>query len=340
MYKPVLVLVIDDVDSNLLMLSTLLKREGFAVAAAASGPQGRALARELAPDLILLDILMPDEDGFATCRLLKQDPATAAIPIVFLSALEDSDSRVKGLSMGAADFITKPFMKDEVLVRIRSHVRLRRDLALYVENLGHFLSACEEDEDCDERAFDYADIASGIRGYICARSPTPERAGRRAVDALKRLLPRVATPLLSPEESVSVLSWVLHLHQSELAPLPAAYLVHNRNASRLSVVLAGDVLVLLPQAGDAAACAGRRGEELGARDALFPPRADYPFKQGSRVCALLHPFDDPAFREALRARFFSGLLLPLDAQLEDLRALSAELDPSCAADMLFLFEAS
>ena len=118
-----LVLLIDDHPEDLRWLTVLLKPE-FRVALAPTAHLGWQRAQALRPDLILLDIGLPDMDGQALCRLLKNDPLTAATPVLFLTAHNSPEQRVQGLGVGAVDYISKPFHPDEALARVRIHLML------------------------------------------------------------------------------------------------------------------------------------------------------------------------------------------------------------------------
>jgi len=118
------ILIIDDELINIKVLESLLQKEGYLTLSATSGPEGRQLAQRKMPDLILLDIMMKNEDGFETCTKLKEDIKTTDIPIIFISAAGDMSTKIKGLNMGAVDYITKPFEKEEVLARTRIHLKL------------------------------------------------------------------------------------------------------------------------------------------------------------------------------------------------------------------------
>lgn len=120
------VLIVDDLPTNLKLLEAKLTAEYFSVISTDSGAGAIELARNEAPDIILLDVMMPQMDGFETCRLLKQDPATAHIPVVMVTALSDASDRVAGLDAGADDFLTKPVNDLILFARIRSLVRMKR----------------------------------------------------------------------------------------------------------------------------------------------------------------------------------------------------------------------
>jgi len=120
------ILIVDDNDVNRQVLVGILRKEGYELLQAADGEHAVALAKQARPDLALLDIMMPVMDGYEVCRQLKIDPHTVDIPIIFLSALAETESKVKGLELGAVDYITKPFDQSEVLARVRSHLKIQR----------------------------------------------------------------------------------------------------------------------------------------------------------------------------------------------------------------------
>lgn len=120
------ILVVDDMPSNIEILAGLL-RDKYKVKAARNGRKALDIARsENPPDLILLDVVMPEMDGYQVCRLLKSEPDTAAIPIIFVTSLSDEQDEEKGLRMGAVDYITKPFRTAIVLARVENHLHLKR----------------------------------------------------------------------------------------------------------------------------------------------------------------------------------------------------------------------
>ena len=122
--KDIEILVVDDTVANLEVISEILSSAQYNVSAVTSGNRALKQLQHQAPALILLDIQMPEMDGFETCQHIKADPNTAGIPIIFLTALSDAESIVKGFSLGAVDYITKPFRKTELLARVRTQVKL------------------------------------------------------------------------------------------------------------------------------------------------------------------------------------------------------------------------
>ncbi len=123
--NPARILVVDDEDRNRRLLVAMLEAEGYSAAEAADGAQALELARQSPPDIILLDIMMPGMDGYEVARALKADAATKAIPVVMVTALDDRDSRLRGLEAGAEEFITKPVDRNELRVRVRNLLRLK-----------------------------------------------------------------------------------------------------------------------------------------------------------------------------------------------------------------------
>lgn len=120
------ILVVDDTRANLRLLAEMLSKEGYQVRPATNGSRALAAAQAEPPDLILLDIMMPDLNGYEVCQKLKTDEATRDIPIIFLSALNEIIDKVKAFSIGGVDYITKPFQVEEVLARVETHLTLRQ----------------------------------------------------------------------------------------------------------------------------------------------------------------------------------------------------------------------
>jgi len=120
------ILIVDDTPKNIQVIGTILKKEGYMISIAQSGKQALDIIRHEPPDLILLDIIMPEMDGFETCSHLKKNPETSDIPVIFLSALSDIDNKVKGFSAGAVDYVTKPIQQEELMARVTTHLTIQR----------------------------------------------------------------------------------------------------------------------------------------------------------------------------------------------------------------------
>ena len=136
------ILLVDDNPTNLQVLYQCLEGVGCKLLIAKNGEMAISIAAKALPDLILLDIMMPGIDGYEVCRRLKSDPKTADIPVIFLSALGETGDKVKGLQLGAVDYITKPFQPDEVIARVNTHLtihRLKQEIEQRKDELEHEL---------------------------------------------------------------------------------------------------------------------------------------------------------------------------------------------------------
>ena len=142
------ILLVDDNPTNLQMLFQLLEKGvGCKLLVAKNGETALTIARKTQPDLILLDIMMPGIDGFEVCRRLKADPVTSPIPVIFLSALDETADKVKGLQLGAVDYVSKPFQAEEVIARVNTHLtihRLGREVQEQRDQLEHELKVVSE----------------------------------------------------------------------------------------------------------------------------------------------------------------------------------------------------
>lgn len=124
------ILIVDDQRDNRDMLATLLQQEGYRTVDAASGMEAMEVIANEAPQLILLDVSMPDMDGFAVASLLKADPKTAGIPIIMVTAHTGRGARVVGLHTGVEDYMTKPVDAPELLLKVRNLLRLRANVEI------------------------------------------------------------------------------------------------------------------------------------------------------------------------------------------------------------------
>ncbi len=120
------ILIVDDVPDNIRVLSRMLAEEGHQLSAATGGREALELVESCRPDLILLDIMMPEMDGYEVCEVLRANPLLSGIPVIFITALADAEDETRGLSMGAVDYITKPFKEAIVRLRVRTHLELKR----------------------------------------------------------------------------------------------------------------------------------------------------------------------------------------------------------------------
>jgi PleD family two-component response regulator len=124
------ILVVDDTPANLHLLVGILRNAGYKVRPANNGQRALLVAEKEHPDLILLDIVMPEMDGYEVCEQLKADERTYDTPVIFISALDETFDKVKAFSTGAVDYITKPFHAEEVLARVTAHITIRNQQKL------------------------------------------------------------------------------------------------------------------------------------------------------------------------------------------------------------------
>lgn len=130
--KGLKVLVVDDEPRNLQVVGALLRERGMTVAVSTSAVRTVQMAIDGKPDVILLDVMMPDMDGFEVCSALKSDVRTAGIPVILLTARTGVEDLVKGFKLGAADYVTKPFRSEELIARVEAHAQLHQLRGLLV----------------------------------------------------------------------------------------------------------------------------------------------------------------------------------------------------------------
>lgn len=164
-----LLIVDDDVDT-LRLVGLMLQRQGYQIAAANNGHQALIMAQSELPDLILLDIMMPEMDGYEVCRCLKQIEGLKNIPIIFISALHETMDKVKAFSAGGVDYITKPFQFEEVQARVKTHLKIRRlqiELEKQNQQLSDLNQALSKTQNALEGELAYA------ANYILSLIPAP-----------------------------------------------------------------------------------------------------------------------------------------------------------------------
>lgn len=194
-----LILIVDDNPTNLNVLVDYLGEQGFELAIAKDGERAIEQVHRLHPDLILLDVLMPGIDGFETCRRLKANHRSTAIPVIFMTALSETVNKVKGFELGAVDYVTKPFQQEEVLARIQAHLtirHLRQELEQKNQKLTDILTREQRFIEDWRRNFSFAlphELRTplvAIMGfaeliYISAEKRTIEQLKEYAADILK-----------------------------------------------------------------------------------------------------------------------------------------------------------
>ena len=273
--QQVSILAVDDNPLNLRLLETTLGKDGYRVLLSKDGSQASEIAQEEKPDLILLDIKMPGEDGFEVIKNLKNDPATAAIPVIFLTGVSEINAKLFGFELGAVDYITKPFHPREVLARVRLHLKLsiatNSLISSQAEKLRqvseaqnamlvtpesnpdarfgvHFLSLQEAGGDF----YEVLSISDDIFGFFVADFSGHDIKTGYLTSSVKALLKQNSAPIYQPIESIQMINDVLVEILPEDKYLTACYARLNRRANKAVIISAGHPpAVYVPASGDA-----------------------------------------------------------------------------------------
>jgi len=169
------VLIVDDTSANLKLLRDSLEPEDYEIMVATNGKMALRIATANLPDIILLDVVMPDINGYEVCRRLKENKSTANIPVIFVTVKDEQNSIIEGLSVGGVDYITKPFEKEEVLLRVRNHLEINRLTTILLQ----------KNQDLEARTEDLTRANQQLRQEI-ARREKAEAAQEQAEDALQK----------------------------------------------------------------------------------------------------------------------------------------------------------
>ncbi|NDV22421.1 response regulator [Desulfovibrio sp. JC022] len=289
------ILIVDDEPFNLEFLELVLKQQGYNILTAANGRSARELAEQKHPDLILLDIMMPEENGFECASVLRLSPETSEIPIIFLSALDDDSNTSKGFDAGAADFIVKPFAYKDVIQRIRLHLKLA---ACYRQISGQ----CNAQDDPATTEVDFPQKGSRAifpdhpqnsgffihesvilgeknEGHLLLNTSTPYNEQLPAI--IKQLLAENSGPLFSPSETLRNVGTGLNNHSSN--DFSASYAHLDREDEMLTVVNAGALPVIILRREHPPLLIERQSGNLGSLGMGVPPCSSYTIKKGERI---------------------------------------------------------
>ncbi len=282
------ILIVDDELMNIKMLQAFLKKEGYRTFTANNGAEGRQVALEESPDLILLDIVMKGEDGFETCSKLKQNIATTDIPIIFISAMDDVASKVKGLNMGAVDYISKPFEREEVLARTRIHLKLSIIYRAIIEEQTAKLKQIQDAQraifvkpseipeanfavkylpfhEAGGDFYDVIQIGESIYGYFAADISGHDLGASFTTAVLKALLSQNSQPMYTPIETMKIINSVLTGILTGGTHITACYAHLNRAQKKLTILSAGHPPLITIKDGEAE-CINAEGDILGVFD--------------------------------------------------------------------------
>lgn len=300
------ILIVDDEPLNIKLLDIVLKKNGYRTLSCTNGPKARALAAEHNPDLILLDVLMPDEDGYATCELLKQHSQTSEIPIIFISALTDTSSKVRGLEVGGVDFISKPFEKAEVLARVKVHLKLRFTYRALIEAQAQRLAQVQDAQqallvlpsELPEAGFavryepvleaggdfyDVLHVGGTTFDYVVADVSGHDLGTSYITSALKALLSQNCNLVNSPSESLTMINSVLCRILSGGTHITAGFARLDRERHLLRYINAGHPSPVLVRAGGGTEIPQPSGDILGVFDSVWFETLEIEVQPGDRL---------------------------------------------------------
>lgn len=225
------ILAVDDTPASLRLLTYILKTEGYEVRSAISGKLALYAATNNPPDLVLLDIRMPEMDGYEVCRRLKAHPVTRDVPVIFVSSVSETEEKVQGFEVGAVDFVTKPYQRDELLARVRIHLELnhlRNHLEELVAERTTELLASEK-----KLKTNLLDSITTLAAIVEMRDPYTAGHQRRVAE----LAVAIAKTLQLPEEQIEGIHLASVVHDIGKIRVPAEILNKPGRLTRLEFEL-------------------------------------------------------------------------------------------------------
>jgi phosphoserine phosphatase RsbU/P len=343
------ILIVDDTPTNVELVESILATEGFATLVAGDGAEAFAVGRSQQPDLILLDVMMPGETGYETCARLKSDPATSDIPIIFLSALDDVQSKVMGLKTGGVDYISKPVHGAEVLARVRVHLRIRETNRLLAQQNRDRIQRLQDAqraillrpadypeasfavfyEPLEEAGGDFYDVVaidSEVSGYFVADVSGHGVQAAFVTSAIKALFHQYSGPMFSPEDTMRGIDSVMRHVLSDEQYLTACHALLNRRSHQLSIVSAGHPPAIVARKSGKVETIQMDGEPLGVFHSVVLQRKDLRVGLGDRVFLYTDglvesaPGARSAGTERLMAAAVRRLATPLEQAVKDMAA--------------------
>ena len=283
------ILVVDDEPTNVVVLRGILSHAGYEVLSATNGPAAMAMALAERPDMILLDVMMPGVSGFEVCEKLKIEPATAHVPIIFVTSLTEVEQKLTGLELGAVDYITKPFFAPEVVARVRSHMDFQRRQGTIINEqasrLGqiqaaqrallvrpeqlpgarfavHFVPVLEAGGDF----YEVVDFGQGRAAYFLADVSGHDLGASFITSSLKALFHQHASPSQHPASTLKAMNRILLAITPEELYLTAVYLYIDRACGSYALSVAAHPSVLACLAGARPGFVDLPGTPLGLFD--------------------------------------------------------------------------
>lgn len=290
------ILIVDDEPFNLEFLELILKQQGYNIITATCGRQARVLAEETQPDLILLDIMMPDESGFECASVLRLSPETCEIPIVFLSALDDDENTGRGFDAGALDFIAKPFAYKDVIQRIRLHMKLtscdrhvRRRIALSPSNAttevnfpDHGARVVFPGRTADSGLSIHESAVLGDKSESHLLLNFTQPCADSMTETVKKLLASNCGPLFSASETMRNIGIALN-YIAAGNEISAIYAQLDRDNGIMTVVNTGTLPAIILRRAKSPQLIERQSGNLGSLGMGLPPCSSYKISKGDRI---------------------------------------------------------
>lgn len=266
------ILVVDDSPANLRLLASMLGERGFKARTAISGPMALTAARAAPPDLVLLDINMPDMNGYQVCEQLKASEQTRDIPIIFISALDEVQDKVKAFSTGGVDYVTKPFQFEEVLARVEAHLALRllqqrlEATNTELEQRLQELKARNEELDAFAHtvAHDIKNPLTSLIGYSTILEDRQASMTQEHVAQVVHTIARNARKIDNIVEELLLLAGVRKSERLEMEPLDMAPIVAEAQARLADLISEHRALISTPESWPVAVGRGPWIEEVWA----------------------------------------------------------------------------
>jgi sigma-B regulation protein RsbU (phosphoserine phosphatase) len=299
------VLIVDDDPTTRRMLERILKNIGVQTSSAEDGERGIRLAMEQTPDLVLLDVHLPDTDGFTVCAQLKKSPSSASTPVLFISGNDDVQAKVRGFDVGGVDYITKPLAGAEVIARVRTHLRLKRAYdtveRLQSERLSRleatqklifptpaslpgarFAVSMTQLSGAGGDFYDVIQVAERVFDYIVADASGHDVGTALWTTVLKTLVREYATSVDAPVEILRRVNASLRRILPSGQFFTVVYARLNRATGRLTVVNGGHPAAQYQRAGEPARLLRLTGDVVGAFATADFEHCEIPLAPGDR----------------------------------------------------------
>ncbi|MBN2005373.1 MAG: hybrid sensor histidine kinase/response regulator [Anaerolineae bacterium] len=241
------ILIVDDTPANLRLLSNMLTEQGYKVRAVVNGQMALTTTRAIPPDLILLDINMPGMNGYEVCQRLKMDEETRPIPIIFISALDEVQDKVKAFTVGGVDYITKPFQFEEVLARVETHLSLcRLQKELGQEIIARDKLIAELDAYAHTVAHDLKNPLTALIGFSELMVERYDKMPPEQIERNLRVISENGRRMTNIIEELLLLASVRQRGQVPMEPVDMAHVVSEVQARLADMIRRNNAELVIP----------------------------------------------------------------------------------------------